>query len=59
MQYVKPARFRICQAVHRHDRAQSGTMHLGSIYCASVCKDGAGTILPSVEQNWLKLSWNK
>ena len=34
MRYVKLARF-VKLTVHRHDRAQSDTMHLGSVYCAS------------------------
>jgi len=63
MRYVKLTRY-LKLAAHRHDRGQSCTMHLGSIYmyCASWGKDCAGTILPSVEHNWLlklKWSWDK
>jgi len=48
--------YAICQAcklayvklsVHKHDRAQSCTMHSGSVYPASWGKTCAGTILPS------------
>jgi len=39
-----------------YDRAESGTMHLGIVCCASWGKDLAGTVLPSVEHYWLKCS---
>jgi len=43
-------------AIYRHNRAQYGATHLGSVYCVSQGKYCEGTILPSVEQNWLKWS---
>ena len=41
---------------NKHNRAQSGTTHAGSVYSASWGKTCAGTILPSFEHHWLR-SW--
>jgi len=41
-------------SAYKHDTAQSGTMHSGSLYSASFGKTSAGAILPSFEHNWLK-----
>jgi len=52
-QYVNLARY-VKVSVYKHDRAQNGATHSGSVYSASWGKTCAGNILPSFEHNWLK-----
>jgi len=56
--YFKLARY-VKLALYKHDLAQSGTKHLSSISCALWDKGCSGTILPSIEHNWLKWSCDK
>ena len=59
MRYVKLKLVKYVTLSVKHDRAQSGATHSGSVYSASRGKTCAGTILPSFEHNWLKLSCDK